>query len=332
MPALLVIALIVEAQSPDLLLPLDVVVKDESGALVTNLTKESFTLLESGDVRDIRRFSAPDTPWSIVLLIDHGLPWLQTRRAPVTNGWQPLVRNIERFMAHLGPRDRVAIAAFDDSVQVLMDWKSNQSGKPQVVELNPALPQSTGLKNLYGAMEWAISKLKVAPGRKAVIVLTDGRDGRLWPQWFQNEDRVEIFDPFFGLADLGEAEEFSILSETIRTSGVRFCFMAADTTLSPDFGGRPISGLFPGTREAVVNYISRVRLRIERIARVSGGDVFYGRPDQLITRYERLYDELMLGSRYTLEYSPGLSPEDVSLGLQVRLKEQSLRVLHSRIP
>ena len=234
-------------------------------------------------------------------------------------------------MAHLGSRDRVAVAAFDDKLHVLMDWKSNHAGKPQVVELNPALPQSTGLKDLYAAMEWAISKLEVAPGRKAVIVLTDGRDGRLSPQWFQNEDRAEIFDPFFGLADLGEAEEFSVLSETVRTSGVRFCFMAADTMLSPDFGGRPISGLFPGTRDAILNYLTRVRLRMERIAGVSGGDVIYGRPDQLMTRYERLYDELMLGSRYTLEYSPGLPSEDVSLGLQVRLKEQNLRVSFSRI-
>jgi hypothetical protein len=337
--SLFLVSLCVQAQTSAVLRHLDIVVSNESGTVVRNLTEESFTLLENGGVRGIERFSGPDTPWNIVLLIDQGLPWLQNSvqrsggfaMASTASAWQPLLRNLEKFVTHLRPNDRLAMATFSDQVHVLMDWRTTQPGKVQQVEIKTTAPGPAGLKDFYGSLKWAITKLEGSSGRKIVIVLTDGRDGRLAPQWFQNEDHQEIFDPFFGVIDSGEAEEFRRTSEDVRSSGVRFYFMAVDTTLPPEFAGRRVSELFPGAKDATANYIARVRVRLERFAQMSDGGVVYARPDQAISLYGQLYDQLMLASRYTIEYVPG-QVENSTPEFQVKLKESGLRAVYSRNP
>ena len=333
---LLVLCLSVVAQTPAGLTSLDVIVKDPSGALVRSLSRDSFTLLEGTEARDIQTFSSPDTPWNILLLFDHSLTWLQSddnRRSSstyVVDTWRAMAQSISRFLAELNPRDRVAIAAFEDGVEVLMDWRNAQSGKAMDVRLNAVVEPPKGLKNLYGAMEWAVAQLQGAKGRKAVILFTDGRDGRLAPQWFMNENREEIFDPLFGLADSGEAEEFRKTSEVIRASGVRFFFLTVKSNHPPDFGGRPVSGLFPGAVSAVNDYVEKVQRRMERIAELSHGEVMYARDAATaIAGYSGLYRALMLDSMYTIEFNRGPRSEDLPEKIQVRLKEPELRAFYT---
>jgi len=326
----------VAAQAPGGFTFVDVVVKDESGAAVTSLSRDSFTVVEGAEPREIRAFSSPDTPWNILLLFDHSLTWLQSddnrRSSPnyVVDAWRAMAQSIDGFIAHLKPHDRIAIAAFEDNVEILMDWRNAQSGKPLEVRLNAVVQPPKGLKNLYGAMEWAVTQLQGAKGRKAVILFTDGRDGRLAPQWFMNEKREEIFDPLFGLQDWGENEDFRKTSEVVRSSSVRFYFLSVITNHPPDFGGRPVSGLFPGAAAAVTDYDVKVQRRMERIAELSNGHVMYGKSAaDAIAEYGRLYGDLMLGSMYTIEFSRGGSSEELPENIQVRLKEQNLRAQYS---
>jgi len=327
------------ALAPSGLTSLDVVVQDRSGTAVRNLSRDSFTVLEGTDVRDIQSFSSPDTAWNVLLLFDHSLTWLQNddnRRASpnyVVDTWRAMAQSINRFLADLQPQDRVAIAAFEDSVDVLMDWRNAQSGKAMEVRLNAVVEPPKGLKNLYGAMEWAVAQFKGAKGRKAVILFTDGRDGRLAPQWFMNENREEIFDPLFGVADSGETEEFRKTSEAVRASGVRFFFISVRSNHPPDFGGRPVSGLFPGATGAVNDYAAKVERRMERFAELSHGQVLYAHTAaDAVAGYGRLYRELMMDSMYTIEFNRGPRTEELPEQIQVRLKDPDLRAFYSRNP
>jgi hypothetical protein len=329
---LIALCVCVAAQTTRGLTFVDVVVKDESGAAVTNLSRDSFTVVEGAEPREIHAFSSPDTPWNILLLFDHSLTWLQSddnrRSSPnyVVDAWRAMAQSIDGFIAHLKPHDRIAIAAFEDNVEFLMDWRNAQSGKPLEVRLNAVVQPPKGLKNLYGAMEWAVTQLQGAKGRKAVILFTDARDGRLAPQWFMNEKREEIFDPLFGMQDWGENEDFRRTSEVVRSSSARFFFLTVITNHPPDFGGRPVSGLFPGASAAVTDYDAKVQRRIERIAELSNGHVMYGKSAaDAIAEYGRLYGDLMLGSMYTIEFSRDASSEELPENIQVRLKEQNLR-------
>jgi VWFA-related protein len=299
---------------------LDVVVTDSAGKPVTNLTRDSFLVSEGGETRTIRSFTPVDAPWNIVLLFDQGLAWLQSP------DWQLMGRSISAFLARLAPSDRVAIAAFENKVVTLMDWRNAKTGQDQSVTFRPIVQGSDGTKDLHGAITWAIEKLRGAEGRKAVILLTDGRDGRLAPQWLMNSDRQEVFDPLFGEIDTTEADEFLKVQERVQTSGARLFFLAVNTNRSPEFRGRPISGLYPGAKEAVSNYIARVRLRMQRLAEVSEGSVLFGEaPEHALAVYGRLYESLFLGARYTLEYSSAPNSDDVRLPLEIRLREQGLK-------
>jgi VWFA-related protein len=334
---LLALCLSVVAQAPAKLTSLDVVVKDQSGTPVNDLSRDSFTLLEGTEIRDIQTFSSPDTPWNVLLLFDHSLTWLQsddnrrTSSSYVVDTWRAMADSIGRFLAHLKPRDRVAIAAFEDGVEVLMDWRNAQSGKSLNVRFNSVIEPPKGLKNFYGAMEWAVGQLNGAKGRKAVIVFTDGRDGRLAPQWVMNEEGEEVFDPLFGLADSGEAEEFRRASEIVRSSNVRFYFLTVRNNHPPEFGTRPVSGMFPGAVAAVKDYVAKVQRRMERFAELSHGQVMYAdTAADAIAGYSRLYEDLMLDSMYTIEFRRGPGSEDLPDPIQVHLKEQNLRAIYSR--
>jgi hypothetical protein len=313
---------------------LDVVVTDAAGKPVTNLSKDSFLLSEGGEPREIRGFTPVDTSWNVVLMFDQGLAWLQSpggnaNSAPET--WQPMGQSISAFLARLAPKDRVTIATFENKVVTLMDWRNAKTGQDRNVTMRPIVQGSDGTKDLHGALTWAIEKLRDVEGRKAVILLTDGRDGRLAPQWLVNDDRQEVFDPLFGVIDTAEADEFLKVQERVRTSGARLFFLAVNTNRPPEFRGRPISGLYPGAKEAVANYISRVRLRIERLAEVSDGAVLYGdTPERALAAYGRLYDELSLGARYTLEYSSSRNTDETPSRLEIRLREQGLKAHYAR--
>ena len=330
------IALIAVAQTPEGRSSVDVVVNDERGVPVTDLPADAFTLLEGDSVRDIKRFSAPNTPWNIVLMFDHSLAWLQRsgdradRPNYVVDAWTSMAGSVNRFLAQLRPADRVAIAAFEDRVELLMDFRGVRSGQNASVRFNAVVEPPGGLKDLYGAIEWSITKLRDVTGRKAVILFTDGRDGRLAPQWFMNENRQEIFDPLFGLIDFGEAEEFKKTAELVRNSGVRIYFLTVSTDMAPSFAGRPVSGLFPGARGEMDAYSARVRRRLVRFAELSGGELLFAESaDDAINGYGRLYDDLRLGSLYTLEFTSETRSEDFSPELQVRLKEPRFRAVLS---
>jgi hypothetical protein len=163
----------------------------------------------------------------------------------VAESWRRMVESVSRFLAHLGPRDRVAIAVFEDKVETLMDWRYARSGQVQEVRMNPQ--ESRGPKDLYGAIEWATRKLQGESGRKAVIIFTDGRDGRLAPQWFRMRIE-EVFDPFFGLVVW---EKLKVVRQRIWSVRAGFAlFSGGEHAALFWFQGQPVSGLFPGMKRA----------------------------------------------------------------------------------
>lgn len=320
------------AQSAGARFALDAIVLDPSGNPVTDLKPDRFTLRESGEIRTVHRVSPVSTPWSVLMMFDHNLTWLQgdgTRSTDrdVTALWQSLGRGITRFLGSLAPADRISMAAFEDKIDVMLEWRNARTGQPQEILMNPLLHPPAGDKDVYGAIRWAINRLKTETGRKAAIVFTDGRDARLAPQWLVNRDRQEVLDPLYGVTDTAEASEFVEIMDAVAASGVRFYFIMVTSTQPPDFRGRPISRLFPGSAEAVASYLSKIRTRMEKLAESSGGSVLYSQsPEAAIASYESLYQALQLGNRYTLEYTSSRPPGAALSRPTVDVGDRTLRV------
>ncbi|HET9284472.1 MAG TPA: VWA domain-containing protein [Candidatus Angelobacter sp.] len=164
-------------------------VKDKHGALMPNLTKDQFELLEDGKPQTIKFFSAlSDQPLTIGLLIDSSYSMNRTlpEEKVVAGGFLQKV---------LTPKDLAFVISFDVSVDLLQDLtgsmhllrtgldkariNTNTVGMTPMGNPGP-VPTASGQNKgtlLFDAAYLASDEvLSKQSGRKAMIILTDGDD------------------------------------------------------------------------------------------------------------------------------------------------------------
>jgi Ca-activated chloride channel family protein len=149
------------------LVTVEVGVYDRMDKPVTNLGKDDFRVYEDGVVQPIRSFTPVSGGYRILLLIDHS--------GSMQRYWSFLLDGLNLFMRNLRPQDQVAIATFDNDVQVAMPWRSAQEGNALKVGISP---DGRGTI-IWDSIRWAVREVIRSSGRKGVIVFTDGEDDGL---------------------------------------------------------------------------------------------------------------------------------------------------------
>jgi len=144
-----------------------------------------------------------------------------------------------------------------------------------------------------------------------------------------------VLDPLFGLADEGEAEEFSALLSCVKQSGVKVHFIVINSDQDPEFGpavvGRRISGLYPGSTEGIRQYVRGVQSHLQQVAEVSGGRVLYGNtPQDALALYRDLHLELGIGKVYTLDFLSGKPADGSFRTLEATVANKAYRVTQYR--
>jgi VWFA-related protein len=166
-------------------------VKDKHGALIPNLTKDHFDLLDDGKLQTIKYFSAQsDLPLTLGLLIDSSYSMNRTlpEEKVVASGFLQKV---------LTEKDLAFVISFDISVDLLQDLTNSMHLLRQGLEKarintntvgmapgpmgNPGPVPTAGGQNkgtlLFDAAYLASDEvLSRQAGRKAIIILTDGED------------------------------------------------------------------------------------------------------------------------------------------------------------
>ena len=148
------------------LIRLNVGVADRQGRPVINLQKENFTVYEDGVKQDISFFEPTVAPFSVVMLLDMSGSTLGFR--------QNITQAASRFIASLGPDDRVAVVEFYDKINLLNDFTIDR--RKALFSVGAA--NGRGKTQLYKALDFALDKLETEgrSRRKAIVVLTDGVD------------------------------------------------------------------------------------------------------------------------------------------------------------
>lgn len=164
-------------------------VKDKHGALIPNLPKDQFDLLEDGKPQTIKFFSAlSDQPLTLGLMIDssYSMNRMLPEEKVVAGGFLQKV---------LTPKDLAFVISFDVSVDLLQDLTSsihllrtgldkarintNTVGMAPMGNPGP-VPTASGQNKgtlLFDAAYLASDEvLSKQSGRKAMIILTDGED------------------------------------------------------------------------------------------------------------------------------------------------------------
>jgi Ca-activated chloride channel family protein len=140
------------------------VVVTEGGRFVEGLTREAFALREDGRPQRITFFAAADSPLEVVVAID-----VSGSMSAALDGVKAAVT---RFLRALRPTDSVTLLGFNDTVfTIARNAKTVEERVAAVAQL-----ESWGGTALYDAASRGISMLGRRPGRRALVMFTDGDD------------------------------------------------------------------------------------------------------------------------------------------------------------
>jgi VWFA-related protein len=147
------------------LVTVPVTVMDRYGRYVPLLRREQFRIMENGVQQKIAYFATTDSPFSVVLLID------------TSGSTQWRLDDIQKaaidFVDKLKSTDRVMVMSFDDRIEVQCKATTDRE------EIRKAIRRTRtgGGTRLYDAVDDILKKqLATIPGRKAVVLFTDGVD------------------------------------------------------------------------------------------------------------------------------------------------------------
>jgi Ca-activated chloride channel family protein len=317
---------LVSGQSPDYILKVDVpfvsvdvTVQDATGKAVNDLPKEAFTLYENGIQQDITHFLPVSTPYNVLLLFD--------RSGSTQDKWLLMQRAVAGFIANLRPQDQVSVATFDYSVQIQLPWTSDRQKAllvlPQLIQ-----PNRIGGTDFYGSVDQTLRRgFKKVSGRRALVVLTDGRDTSLYKDVV---NRNRLLEP-------KQDHPYQTALKAARSQHVPIYFVAfnTDKNFEPNMIGgdeyRSLRLIFPNSPVAD-RYLAGVRNRMEELADASGGHMLYPeRLEDIVPLYQAIGSEL--GTSYTLGYISSNSTtatENSFRKIEVRAQDARLRLTQSR--
>jgi VWFA-related protein len=299
----------------------DVAVTDDQGRSVTDLSREEFLLFEDGQPQELRDVEVVGMPYSILVLVDRS-----ARESK--SSWPKFVLNsVDLFLKNLRGPDRLAIAAFDDRVAVLVDWRPSRNGRAQKVLLR----KSAQPTRFFDAVNWASEEMQYVSiggtqtqpysnGRRGVIVFTDGRDIEMYPQ-YRRIDGKEVPDPGYQVPAAVDAR-FERSRQILEAGRVPFYFVAVDT--DRQLTERSATAKLEGW----VRFLREVRTRIEQLAISSGGSAAFPMEiEDLLPLYDRIQREL--GTGYHITYNATRPPDGKPRRIEVRLRNQDLHVYQS---
>jgi Ca-activated chloride channel family protein len=295
----------------------DVTVQDEHSKIVDTLSRQSFEVYEDGVPQEIRYFSPVSTPYNIYLLFD--------RSGSTQDKWPLMQRAVAGFIANLRSQDRIAIAAFDSELQRELPWTSDREkallALPQLI-----LPRNIGGTDFYGAVERALRReFRKTVDRRALIVLTDGRDTSIYRQLMLTN---RLLEP-------EEDHRYQRVLKVARNSHIPLYIVAFNTdrnleanTLGADEYER-LRIIFPQS-SVPEQYLTGVRTRMEELAEVSAGRILYPKTiEEIVPLYQQIGREI--GMSYTIGYLSSSTEKTPGFRqIEVRTKNGSLHVTQSR--
>ena len=145
------------------LVTLQAEVMDRNGRFITDLQKEDFQTFEDGVEQEISFFSAVEAPFTILFLMD------------VSGGMYPHLAELARagnaFLSQLRPDDNLIVVSFCDEMNTRADLgpvKATRGVKQIKLRV-------CGKRTLiYDAVHHALKRMKTIPGRKAIVLFSDG--------------------------------------------------------------------------------------------------------------------------------------------------------------
>lgn len=162
------------------LVTVPVSVMDRHGKFISDLRREQFHVFENGVEQKIVHFEPTDNPFTVALLLD-------TSGSTFFHLWEIKEAAIA-FAKQLRPQDRVLVVTFDRLVMLLTEATNDLNVITEVIQRDAITGFST---RLYDAVDLVIQRrLNKIPGRKAIVLFTDGVDTSSYQATYKSTLRV----------------------------------------------------------------------------------------------------------------------------------------------
>lgn len=150
------------------LVSVPVIVSDRNGRYVPSLTAADFTVFQDGTQQNIEFFAATEEPLTIALLIDTS----QSTR-PVLGDIKDSAKS---FIKLLTPKDKAMVVTFDYETHILSGLTSDQKQLERAVKDAEIPDRIFGTTMRDAVYQTVAQSFRGLTGRKAIILLTDGKD------------------------------------------------------------------------------------------------------------------------------------------------------------
>lgn len=141
------------------------IVMDRNGRYIANLRKEDFRIYEDGVEQQVSYFASVEKPFTVALMLD------------VSGSTQYQLTQIRdaanTFLNRLRMNDRLMAITFDGKINVLTEPASVSMIRRGSKLRFPTVTDGTVL---YDAVDFTLKRMTSIPGRKAIVLMTDGVD------------------------------------------------------------------------------------------------------------------------------------------------------------
>jgi Ca-activated chloride channel homolog len=282
-----------------------VTVMDRNGRYVPLLRRENFRIEENGVQQKIAYFATTDAPFSVLFLID------------TSGSTEFRLREIQdaaiKFVDKLKPADRVMVMSFDDRIEVECRATNDRD------EIKKAIrhTRTGGGTRLYDAVDDILRKqLNTMPGRKAVVLFTDGVDTTSHRASYDSTVRLaRESDAQIYSVDYDTSGKGAVMSNGIPMPGSKGTVIGMPI---PGIPGTTVGGM-PGDYKRAVAYLHA--LADATAGRFYSGDSLFG----IDQAFAWIADEL--GTQYSLGYYPSTAGKDgEQRQIKVKVTESNLVV------
>ena len=203
------------------------VVIDDGGRFVTGLKAADFKVYEDGREQAVSSFAAENVPLELVTAIDVS--------SSMTGALPDVKRHATNFLAQLQPADQVTVLGFNDKIFTLARRSSDQAVRARAIDrLAP-----WGGTALYDAIVHALGFLGRQPGRRSLLVFSDGEDHSSHAAVGSVVQRAEASDATIYVIGQGRALKATALQQLMQRlaagSGGKAFFTNQDTKLEAIF-------------------------------------------------------------------------------------------------
>ncbi|MEZ5425342.1 MAG: VWA domain-containing protein [Pyrinomonadaceae bacterium] len=147
------------------LITIPVSVFDRNGFYIPDLKQENFQVYEDDLEQEIAYFASSEQPFTVIILLD-------TSPSTVFR-IEEIQQAAIAFLDQLKAQDQVMVVEFDRNVHVLSKPTSNRKTLAKAIKK----ADIGGGTSIYDAVDFALRKeLAHIPGRKAIVLFTDGVD------------------------------------------------------------------------------------------------------------------------------------------------------------